>query len=296
MKKRFVVQKPEKSLRAFLKEALDKESTDSDKLSGKAIKALIDQGRCLINGKLEKFGSKALNRGDVVELHLTDSLSKPNSIQSAKTIFDPKSILYEDEYLLIYDKPCGLECSPRAIINFFSEKLYLVHRLDKATSGVLILAKTEEAQEALEDLFRDRLVKKVYHALVEGNVEKRQGKKEGIIKSYLIKKGSFDGQTLYGSSKSLGEYEGKEAITHWKVLSEKEGNTLVECRPKTGRTHQLRIHMQELGHPILGDIIYARDSGFFPRMMLHASEIQFKHPLTGKLIEVHASLPKLLQT
>jgi len=287
MKKRFIVQKPEKSLRAFLKETLEQQEVASDRLSGKAIKALIDQGCCFIDGKLEKFGSKALTKGAVVELHLPDPASHQQTPKSSKEAFDPQAIVYQDEHLLIYNKPCGLVCSPQAITEHFSERLYLVHRLDKATSGALILAKTKAAQEALEDLFRDRMVEKVYTALVEGNVEKSQHKKEGTIKSYLIKKGSFDGQTIYGSNKAFSQdQEGKEAITHWKVLSEKEGKSLIECRPKTGRTHQIRVHMQELGHPILGDIIYARQSGFYPRMMLHASKVAFEHPFTGILLEV----------
>ncbi len=166
---------------------------------------------------------------------------------------------------------------------------HLVHRLDKGTSGVLLMARTLPMKKALEALFKKRESRKTYIALIKGDLRKDQG----TIDNRLSKKGTFHGQTLYGSAP-----KGQIAITHWKILEKRKGKSLIELHPETGRTHQLRIHMAGMGHPILGDLQYGRNVSFpedINRLCLHAYRLSFIHPKTKKKVQVTSSLPTLFQ-
>lgn len=256
----FIVKKPE-SLLAFLRE--------STGLSGKEIKRALDRGACRLNGKIERFASTKLKPGDRISFHLPSPL-----------ITEELTILYQDDFLTLFNKPADM-------VSEAPEGHYLVHRLDKGTSGIILMARTLKMKKALEDLFLKREINKTYLALVKGI----PSKEEGTIVTNLAKKGTFEGQTLYGSS-----LVGKKAITHYKVLERGAGMSLLELHPETGRTHQLRVHLAELGFPILGDLLYARNVLFPPkvnRLCLHAYCISFIHPETGEEIEVTAPKPKL---
>ena len=282
--KRFTVTSSGMALRSFLKEQLE------GTVSLKQVKRLIDQGQCTVDGKVEKFGSLKLKAGQKVAL----SLERMGAEKSQKPTYSPKDILYEDPYYLIYNKPCGLTCAPKAIESFFPDKLYLVHRLDKPTSGALLLAKTLEAKEKAEDLFRERVVEKAYIARVKGSIKTSQKASSGKIISHLVQVAAFDGQRLYGSmekQKKRSSAKSKYAETHWEVLEEKEGNALICCHLKTGRTHQIRVHLSELGHPILGDSLYGREAGSAQRLFLHARSIKFIHPFKGCEVSAVAPLP-----
>jgi RluA family pseudouridine synthase len=226
-------------------------------LSGKAIKRIIDAGGVRVNGVIERFSSHLLRKGEKVTIDL--------QMGAFPTKFS-FPILYEDDFILIGDKPSGLVSSNQSFTPFFTQKIYLVHRLDKGTSGVIILAKDLKTQKKMEDLFRKRKVEKVYLALVEGRVRRS----EGMLESYL---------------------DHKKAVTHWKCLKKGRDLSLLQLIPKTGRTHQLRIHLSKMGHPILGDIEYGRRvSKTAYRLLLHASCITFTHPVTGKKIRVTSPL------
>lgn len=282
--KRFKVTNSGQQLRAFLKEQLEGE------LSLKQVKRLIDLGQCTLDGKVEKFGSHKLKAGQIVELRVAD-LEKG---AGRKPQFDPTEVLFEDSHFLIYNKPCGLTCAPKSIEAFFPQKLYLVHRLDKPTSGALLFAKTYEAKEKAEDLFRERAIEKTYIACVKGSMKSSQKKGSGEITSHLVQIAAFDGQRLYGSmekQKKKPKGKSKYAETHWEVLKEKEGNSLIRCELKTGRTHQLRVHLSELGHPILGDSLYGRGAGAADRLYLHAESLKFTHPFSGKLVHIETQMP-----
>jgi RluA family pseudouridine synthase len=257
-------------LLSFLKQHIAPE------MSVKAIKRAIDAGQCLVNSKVERFSTRLLNKGDRVEL---------KAVEQEKTI---PVILYEDSDLLICDKPPGFLSENRFFNACFPKyKLELVHRLDKDTSGLIILAKTKEMRLAMEDLFKKRAVHKRYLALVLGEVKTEEGK----IENLLAKKNAVGGISKWGSVKTGG----KSAITLWKCLQKGHNASLLSLEPLTGRTHQLRVHLSEWGHPILGDFLYSRHvhpTVHPPRQLLHAYELTFHHPFTGKEICLTAPIPK----
>lgn len=258
----FRVKKPS-SLLAFLKEKTS--------LSGREIKRTLEHGGCRLNGKIERFASTKVVAGDAV------SFRKPLILKK-----EPWKILYQDSSLTLFNKPSGETTQAPS-------GHHLVHRLDKGTSGVLLMARTPSMKKSLEALFKKREVNKTYIALILGVPRKE----EGTIHNLLKKKGAFHGQTLYGSAPT-----GQKAITHWKVIDKRKGRTLIELHPETGRTHQLRVHMAEMGHPILGDLQYGRMATFPPeidRLCLHAYRLSFLHPKTGKRIQATAPVPKLFK-
>lgn len=235
--------------------------------SVKALKRAIDKKRCTINGRVETFSTHKLSRGDRVEIELAEE--EPKAI----------TVLYEDDVIVVCNKPAGMVSENK---NFPAK---LVHRLDKETSGALILAKTEPIRLQMVELFAKHQVKKEYLAIVDGAVLKKEGK----ISSYLAKRHSYEGQTIYASSP-----KGEEAITHWKSLGIGNKASVLLCEPITGKTHQLRVHLKEMGHPILGDTQYSKRFTCpmrIHRHMLHAWKIAFPHPQTHKKIEASAPIP-----
>ena len=256
------------SLLAFLKEKC------KETLSVKKIKKAIDAKSCTVNGRVEFFSSFLVREGDRVVLKSVASFSSE------------LSILFQDEYFVIIDKPPGMVCEE----GLYKEQNWtLVHRLDKDTSGLLLFSKNAKAEEALKALFAKREIKKLYLAIVDGRIK---GKK-GIIDNYLGKKAGYQGQTLYGEV--ADQDKGLRAITHWHSLATSETASLVLCDLKTGRTHQIRVHFTEKGHPILGDHQYVKKSFICDlkpsRHLLHAWKLSFIHPFTQKEIEVEAPIP-----
>jgi 23S rRNA-/tRNA-specific pseudouridylate synthase len=238
-----------------------------DAPSVKAIKRAIEGKRCTVNGRVETFSTHRLSAGDEVRIEIqTETRARP-------------LLLWEDDYLIAWDKPAGLVCEPK---NF---RGHLVHRLDKETSGVLLVAKSKPVLDQMIELFRQKKVKKTYLAIVDGAVKESKG----ILISRLSPKHRFQGQTVYGSSP-----KGQLAETRWVKLKQTPSATLLECYPITGRTHQIRVHLKEAGHPILGDYHYARQfkcSYRAHRHLLHASEIVFFHPVTQEQVTLKAPLP-----
>jgi len=243
--------------------------------SVKAIKRAIDHKFCTVNGSIQTFSSYQVQEKDVVAL--------------APCAFEEKEllhvvVLYEDADLRLIYKPSGLLSD---IKDLHQSGLHLIHRLDKETSGVLLLAKTEKAKEQMLALFKERAIQKLYLAIVDGVVEKE----EGTIENYLGKKSGYEGQTIYGA---VPPSKGVKAVTHWKCLAKAKSASLLCCEPHTGRTHQLRVHLSEMGHPILGDSQYGKkfkSSFHSSRNLLHAYRLTFKHPRTGKLLKIVAPIP-----
>jgi tRNA pseudouridine32 synthase/23S rRNA pseudouridine746 synthase len=204
----------------------------------------------------------------------------------------PLELIHEDHELLVVNKPAGLlsvpgkgdhlrDCLITRLQAAFPEAL-LVHRLDMDTSGVIVFARTPAAQRHLGLQFEKRMMKKSYLALVWGQVDR----KEGVIDLPLIV--DWPNRPL----QKVCHETGRAAVTEWKVLRHDETSTRMRLFPQTGRSHQLRIHMRELGHPILGDPFYAtgpaRD---FPRLMLHAETLRLRHPDGGRGMTFRAKNP-----
>lgn len=263
------------SVLQFLKKKIPETS------SAKALKRAIEARLCKVNGKLELFASRRLKKGDTVEFIFRTESSLKTSREK------PPAILYEDEDMLAINKPAGLVCSSLAIHRILPKvRPFLVHRLDKDTTGVLLLAKTQEAKIKLEELFATRKVDKTYLALVHGWLHE----KKKTVTSILVKAGSYAGQTLY---RSVKQGKGLRAISTF-ILKKMIGKTaLVECHPITGRTHQLRVQLASLGSPILGDTQYGtrQEDSTLSRHMLHAWKISFPHLRSDKSVHITAPIP-----
>ena len=214
---------------------------------------------------------------------MSDNYAPPN---------DPLDILHQDHELLVVNKPSGLlsvpgkgahlaDCLIARIQAVFPDAL-LVHRLDRDTSGVMVFAMTPHAQRHLGLQFEKRQTKKTYVAILHGHLDQRTG----TVDLPLIV--DWPNRPL----QMVDHKNGKEAVTDWKVQRYEDGNTRVRLYPRTGRSHQLRVHMREIGHPIKGDPFYATgDARNAPRLMLHAEELRLRHPDGGKGIRFRAPCP-----
>lgn len=203
-------------------------------------------------------------------------------------------IVYEDAHLLAIDKPAGLlsvpgrgadlqDCALHRVQRQYPSAL-LVHRLDEATSGLLLFALSPATQRAFGSAFEARQIKKIYHAWVHGT----EMPEHGVIDAPIA--ADWANRPL----RQIDAVSGQAAITHFQLLSKNErlAQSLCRLEPKTGRTHQLRVHMQHIGHPILGDRLYGLPQSAAPRLMLHASSLEFLHPMdAGNMIRIECVLP-----
>ena len=282
------------------KENREKEGK-SFSISKRALKKRIEQNDCFVNGQVERFASRVLTKGEEVKLDFPEeplglSLGSKSRSFSANSL--DISILYEDEHLFVCNKPSGLvSVGANSCESFFKnqkkrkQQVFPVHRLDKGTSGVYLFAKSKQMQESLFLLFQKQEMKKTYWALVDGKVKKRKGS----IENYLDKLHSYQGQMLWGEAKN--KKKGKFSKTLWKSLqvSQVLEASLLECSPQTGRTHQLRVHLLSMGHPILGDYQYNQSwkcSYQAKRYLLHAKSLEFLHPHSGERVSLQAALPE----
>lgn len=205
---------------------------------------------------------------------------------------DPLVVLHDDHEVLLVDKPSGLlsvpgkgdhlsDCLMARVQAVFPQAL-LVHRLDRDTSGVMIFALTPHAQRHLGLQFEKRMTQKTYIARVWGEMTE----KSGTVDLPLI-------VDWPNRPRQMVDHEnGKQAITDWQVMRAKNGETRLRLKPRTGRSHQLRVHMLALGHPILGDPFYATGQAReYPRLMLHSEVLQFRHPDGGKGMRIRAKVP-----
>ena len=261
-----------KTLLFFLKEKLN--------LSNKEIKKLLEKGLLKLNDKIERFSSVKLDVKDKIKLL---SRYKKHLINQDTTKI---RTLYEDEYIIAIDKPINFVSSDENIHRIFPEEYTLIHRLDKDTSGVLLIAKNEENKEKIVKLFLNNKIEKEYIAIVDKKVNFNEKK----IEFFLKKDKSIDGQTLYTVSSN-----GKRSLTYVKTLETKPDLSLVLLLPVTGRTHQLRVHLKKIGHPILGDYLYSKKfqyQGYVKRMLLHALKISFLNPFTNEEISIKSNIPE----
>lgn len=195
------------------------------------------------------------------------------------------NIVYEDKYFIAINKDAGIEVDDNLIKlikeeNLNIENLYLVHRIDKYTSGIVILAKDENIKKYFEDAFKNRNINKIYHAIVEGIVKNNKG----TINLSIGKDKKNPNKRIILSVKSGG----KNAITNYEVLKKLKEHTLMKLNPITGRTHQIRVHLSSIGHPIIGDKIYSKNAKIYKMksFALIAKEIHFIHPITKKNFDI----------
>jgi 23S rRNA pseudouridine1911/1915/1917 synthase len=277
-------------------------------LSRSQAKNLIQKHHILLNQKPTK-ASAHVKAGDRV----SGSLPEPEPL-SLKPESLPLSILYEDPSIIVIDKPPGMVIHPAygnpsgTLVNallYHCKDLAgingvlrpgIVHRLDKDTSGVIVVAKDDEAFHHLTKQFKNRTVKKVYSAIVYGRVSQD----EGLIDSAI---GRHPSERKRMSTRTK---RGREAITHWKKVEEFDGCTLLEIFPQTGRTHQIRVHLSSIGHPVLGDPLYGRKGRpgtihnpilkecvkRMNRQALHAQRLEFTHPRSGERIQFISPIPQ----
>ena len=299
-KENFIVEKslPNERLDKFLGEKFPAASRGT-------LQRLIEEGHIRVNGKAVK-PTHHPHAGEKIEVHWPDA--KPAKAQPEKI---PLDILFEDKTLLVVNKPAGLVVHPAAgheehtLVNALLHHCQgslsgiggvarpgIVHRLDKETSGCLVIAKNDETHLALSEQFASREVKKIYHALVCGEPGRATGEIHAAIARHPTHRKRMAVHT--GSN-------GRAAHTTWRILEKLNLAAHVEAEIHTGRTHQIRVHFQHLGHPLLGDETYgAKQNNKFseatnfsaPRVMLHAHKLSFIHPRTEKIVKFEAPLPK----
>jgi 23S rRNA pseudouridine1911/1915/1917 synthase len=267
------------------------------------IQRLIEEGHIRVNGRTVK-STHTPRAGDQVEVHWPEARAaeaRPEEI--------PLEILYEDDALLVLNKAAGLVVHPaagheehtlvNALLHHCAGRLSgiggvarpgIVHRLDKETSGCLVVAKSDETHLALSSQFASRKVEKIYHALVCGEMRRDSGEIHAAIARH----------PSHRKRMAVDDEFGREARTSFRVLERLRGSTHIEARLHTGRTHQVRVHFQFLGHPLVGDATYGNRQNLrltdltgysAPRQLLHAFHLAFIHPRSGKRLEFEAPLP-----
>jgi len=282
-----------------------------DGWSRSRLRRLIDDEDVLVNGRPAKASYK-LREDDEIEVELTELPAthfEPEDI--------PLDIVYEDEYLAVINKPAGMVVHPgagvqggtlaNAIAHHFSliphpsslnPRLGIVHRLDKDTSGLLVVAKDEQTAESLSKQFHDREVEKSYVALVHGGIEQTNGTIDRPI-----------ARDRHNRTKMTVAANGRNALTLWRVRQRFEKFTLLDVDIKTGRTHQIRVHLASINHPVVGDATYnaGRDNTVadvevkkriagLKRFFLHAGGLTFRHPKTGERMKFEQQMPSELTT
>jgi len=265
-------------------------------LSRSRVQKLIADGHITVNGRPAKPGLK-LNIGDRLKVAIP-----PTPTEQVLPEDVPLDIIYEDDDLLVVDKPAGLTVHPvpghpghtlvNALLAHFPHladtgdalRPGIVHRLDKDTSGVMLVAKTGKARADLAGQFKSHTVSKAYMALVKG----RLTLEEGIIEAAM-------GRDPRNRKKMAVVEGGREASTEYQVIKYIGGYTLLEVRPRTGRTHQIRVHLGAIGFPVAGDKIYGVKVPFLSRQFLHACRLGFSLPATGEYIEFKSELPEDLE-
>lgn len=268
-----------KKLVAFLKDKL------GSAYSSRQIKNAIENNLCRVNQRFEHFASTILVKGDQVafETHEMESTRK------STFEFSPADIIYENQDLLIYNKPAGYASDEEiaAALQTYGHDWELLHRLDRETTGLLMFTKGSSFREKMVNAFKSHEIEKVYLAIIDGIPNHASG----IIDNYLGKKHEYQGQALWGS---VPPHEGHHAVTAWHLQKKGLEASLLRCYPKTGRTHQIRVHMSEMNHPILGDKQYGktiRCHYHAPRCLLHAYELSFIHPITLEKMHFQAPIP-----
>lgn len=290
--KKYIVNESGRRLDAYI-------SSQDEEITRTSAQRLIEQGNILVNGKKQKVSYKVSN-GDIITIEEV----KPQEIElKAQEI--PIEIIYEDTDIIIVNKPKGMVVHPangnpdgtlvNAIMAICKDSLSgiggeirpgIVHRLDKDTSGLLIVAKNDKAHVNMSEQIKNHEVKKTYIALVRGCIKENEATIDMPI-----------GRSNSDRKKMAVNKNGKNAVTHIKVLKRYDKYTLLEINIETGRTHQIRVHLSHIGFPVIGDYIYSNGKNEFGVVgqCLHAKELEFKHPISGNHMKLQAPLPEYFE-
>ena len=286
----FVVEEEDKGTRLdqYLVKQLD--------LTRTRVQNLIKENNIKVNNEKTKVAYK-IEPNDSVRVYIPEVVEKDIEAEYIKL-----DIVYQDGDIAIINKYSGMVVHPAhghysgTLVNAILFQIKdlsgingemrpgIVHRLDKDTSGLIIVAKNDKAHTKLTEMFKNKEIKKTYLAIVKGKVSKETGRIETNI--------GRDEKDRKKMSVSRDEKKGKLAITTYKVIDSNERYSLLDVNIETGRTHQIRVHMKHIGYPILGDIVYGRPDNKIMRQMLHAYKLEFKHPITSEEMVLEAQLPK----
>ena len=292
MKELEVVEQVNKRIDAYM-------SGKYEDISRVAIQRLLETGKILVNGKKVKASYK-------VQLNDKITMEEEKAVEiELKAQNIPVDIIYEDSDIIVVNKPKGMVVHPangnpdgtlvNAIMSICKDSLSgiggeirpgIVHRLDKDTSGILIVAKNDKAHINLSEQIKEHKVKKTYIALVKG-----------IVKENNATINMPMGRSEKDRKKMAVTKKGKEAITHFKVLKRYDKYTLLEINIETGRTHQIRVHLSQIGYPIVGDEVYSKGKNEWnvKGQCLHAKSLDFKHPITNENMHLEAKIPQYFE-
>ncbi len=268
-------------------------------LSRSMIQKMLDDGNILVNGKQEKASYKT-KLNDKIEVQ--EVIAKEIELKAQDI---PINVIYEDTDIIVVNKPKGMVVHPangnpdgtlvNAIMNICKDSLSgiggeirpgIVHRIDKDTSGLLIIAKNDKAHINLSEQIKNREITKKYVALARG-----------VIKENTATINMPIGRSDKDRKKMAVRKDGKNAVTHFDVIRRYNGYTYLDIKIDTGRTHQIRVHLAEIGYPIVGDSVYSNGRNPFgvEGQMLHAKSLEFKHPTTGKVLKLEAPIPEYFE-
>lgn len=271
-----------------------------DGLTRSAAQKLLEEGRVLRGGKALKKNDR-LQPGDVLTLCIPD----PSPVEILPQEI-PLDVVYEDGDVIVVNKPVGLVVHPapghpdgtlvNALLYHCGQSLSgingqlrpgIVHRIDRDTSGLIIAAKNDRAHLSLAAQLQDHSLSRVYEAVAVGGLREDCGTVDAPIGRHPVDRKRM----------AVDRQNGREAVTHWRVLARYPGFTHVECRLETGRTHQIRVHLASIGHPLLGDVVYGSKKPVpgLAGQCLHARRLRFTHPSTGQLVELECPLPGWFQ-
>lgn len=270
-------------------------TTLNPELSRSMIQKMLEDGNILVNKRKEKASYKT-KINDII--HIEDIIPKEIELKAQDI---PIDIIYEDTDIIVVNKPKGMVVHPangnpdgtlvNAIMNICKDSLSgiggeirpgIVHRIDKDTSGLLIIAKNDKAHINLSEQIKNRKITKKYVALVRGVIKENTATIDMPI-----------GRSDKDRKKMAVKKDGKKAVTHFEVIKRYRGYTYLDIKIDTGRTHQIRVHLAEIGYPIVGDSVYSNGKNPFgvDGQMLHAKYLEFKHPITGEIMKLEAPLP-----